>query len=78
MLKNECGLMVEARMERSVPCGEFIAFKHDENHAMTIKIEVCLPRSLERNLVKCCKANTDLFIVSLDEVPDIDPYCACH
>lgn len=49
-----------------------------ENLAMSVRIGSKLPISVMRGLIEYLRANTDLFVISLDEIPDIDPNVACH
>jgi hypothetical protein len=49
-----------------------------DNSARIVKIGANLPPNVEESLIRCLKANTDMFVVSPEEMPRIDPKVACH
>lgn len=79
-MDDKCGLPMEVRMKipKSIPNNEFIVFQLDKNPSRMVKLEANIPHSFERSLIKCLKANINLFIISSNEMPDINLVVACH
>jgi hypothetical protein len=50
----------------------------DDNPTKTVKIGANLPPHVQETLVKCLKANTDVFTTTPKEMPGIDPAIACY
>lgn len=76
-LNNKCrpkeSLFVKARIKipTPIPNVEFIVVQFKENSTKMENIEANLLESVEKELVKFLKANTDLFSIYPYEMPDI-------
>ncbi|MCH99221.1 hypothetical protein A2U01_0020232 [Trifolium medium] len=66
------------RFERPKPDGEFITVQLDNNPTKVVKIGANLPPLIQESLVRCLKANADVFATSPEKMLGIDPEVACH
>lgn len=62
---------------RSILYGNFENIQLDKNLDMLI-IRDDMVILVRRGLIRCLRANIDLFTISLDKMVDIDPNVACH
>lgn len=63
---------IKTKFLRPLPNGEFKVIQLNNNHMRTAKIEVDLPVEVNKGLIECLRAKSDLFITSPHEMPHID------
>lgn len=63
---------------RLIPKSEFEAFQLGNNLARSVKIGSWISFEVRSRLTECFQENSDLFSISLQEMPDIDPMVAYH
>ncbi|MCI24888.1 hypothetical protein A2U01_0046074, partial [Trifolium medium] len=63
---------------RAIPDGEFELILLGEDPSKGVKIGIGLPDLARKQLKACLRENTDLFVWSAVEMPDLDPEVACH
>ncbi|MCH84825.1 hypothetical protein A2U01_0005662 [Trifolium medium] len=66
------------KFERPKPDGEFITVQLDNNPTKTVNIGANLPQRIQEALIRCLKANADVFATTPEEMLGIDPTVACH